>query len=108
MSLPKKIDLLRDFAAGVYLSEAPSPSRFVWGGKAILQVLYLVRHRGLNPAEYGLQHNSTPPPSQPHTVCTVRCLWEGVEGGRGELLRSGYSSQSWVETTNITDCISRL
>jgi hypothetical protein len=27
---PKKIDLLRDFAAGVYLSEAPSPPRFVF------------------------------------------------------------------------------
>ncbi len=28
----KKTDLERDFAAGVYLSEAPSP---IWGGKAI-------------------------------------------------------------------------
>ena len=33
---PKKIDLERDFVAGVYLSEAPSPPRFLfWGGKAI-------------------------------------------------------------------------
>jgi hypothetical protein len=27
----KKIDLKRDFAAGVYLSEAPAPPRFLFG-----------------------------------------------------------------------------
>ncbi len=31
MSLSKKIYLYRDFAAGVYLSEAPSPPRFLFG-----------------------------------------------------------------------------
>ncbi len=31
MLLSKKIDLKRDFAAGAYLSEAPSPPRFVFG-----------------------------------------------------------------------------
>ncbi len=31
-----KCDLERDFAAGVYLSEAPTPPRFLsWGGRAI-------------------------------------------------------------------------
>jgi hypothetical protein len=37
MLLSKKINLKRDFAAGVYLSETTSPPRFfVWGGKALL------------------------------------------------------------------------
>ncbi len=31
MSSSKKIDLYRDFAAGVYLSEAPSPPKFLFG-----------------------------------------------------------------------------
>ncbi len=31
MSSSKKIDLLRDFAAGVYLYEAHSPARFLFG-----------------------------------------------------------------------------
>jgi hypothetical protein len=31
-----KIYLQRDLAAGVYLSEAPFPPIFVWGGKTIL------------------------------------------------------------------------
>ncbi len=31
MSLFKKIDLYMDFAAGVYLSEAHSPPRFLFG-----------------------------------------------------------------------------
>ncbi len=37
MSLSYKIDQYKNFAAGVYLSEAPLPSEvFVWGGKALL------------------------------------------------------------------------
>ncbi len=31
-SLKKEIDRTRDFAAGVNLSEAPSPPRFLFGG----------------------------------------------------------------------------
>jgi hypothetical protein len=68
-------------------------------------------------AEYGLQHNSTPPhhPPQPHTVCiyTVHLVWEG---GRGEVrekvegqqctsitpwsMGAGQQFTSWVANTN--------
>ncbi len=79
MSSSKKIDLSRDFPAGVYLSEA---------------------------------HNPIPPPPL-HTVCIHTGM--GVGGG-GELnQRKGgdgqegeYRLQSWLENTNMTDCISSL
>ncbi len=45
----QKFDLQRDYAAGVYLSEAPSRPRFLFGvKKAILQVLIVVRNKMLN------------------------------------------------------------
>jgi hypothetical protein len=65
-------------------------------------------------AEYGLQHNSTPPP--PH-LPAEHCLYIlyfdfGKGGGVGELNQregeKGNSSQSCVENTNMTDCISSL
>ncbi len=45
MSSSQKIDLQRDFAAGVYISEAPSSPKIFWDGLAILKVLNLVRYR---------------------------------------------------------------
>ncbi len=61
-------------------------------------------------AEYGLQHNSTPPPPQPHTVC-IYCTFSL---GRGEVREKGERQQytmivpssmgqqltSWVDNTN--------
>jgi hypothetical protein len=55
----KKIYLKRDFAAGVYLPEAPSPPRFLFGA-----VRQLIGSECLTPAEYGLQQKTTPPPHQ--------------------------------------------
>jgi hypothetical protein len=69
MSLFKKYDLYRDFAAGVYLSEAPPPNYTLY------IVMYTYSHR---------------------------------EGGEELNQREGYrgnSSQSWVDNTNMTDCI---
>ncbi len=76
------------------------------------------------PAEYGLQHNSPPPP-QTHTVCIV-CIYctfslgRGEGGGRSERRQRGNSTRvqflrpwgqqftSWVENTNMSECISSL
>ncbi len=66
-------------------------------------------------AEYGLQHNSTPPPPlpQPHTaflyIYNVRLLWKGG-GGVGEVREKveGQQFTRGVENTNMTDCISCL
>jgi hypothetical protein len=56
-----------------------------------------------------------PPPNPPsHTLSDLhdilyvdfgRC---GGGGGRGTKDKRGNSSQSWVENTNMTDCVSRL
>ncbi len=115
MSSSEKNDLERGFAAGVYLSEDPSPPRFLpWGGQAIMYCRFWI-WSGIEwklSAEYGLQHNSTPPnPSQPHTVCLYFDFdnreggavipsnqRDGERGNRGE-----YRSQSWVGNTNMTD-----
>ncbi len=64
MSSSKEIYLFRDFEAGVYLSEVPSPPRFK------LQQ---------NMVSNTTQHPLTP--AQPHTVCLYCTLTLGV--GRG-------------------------
>ncbi len=98
MSSSKRIDMYRDFAAAVYLSGCPPISKvFVW------YVLNLV-----SPAEHGHQQESTSPtPSQ--TTHFTLTQGKGVElnqrEGRGATLNS---SQSWVENTNMIDCISIL
>ncbi len=112
----KKLNCKGPLRQGVHLSEAPSQV-FVWGGKAILQTLNLVRNRVASSCRIWscLQHNSTPPPptsSQPHTFClycTVLLIWEGGGGQVNQRERQrGNSSQSWVKNTNMTDCISSL
>ncbi len=75
-------------AAGVSLSEAPSPLRVLFFG-VVWCSNFVGSESGQKqsfktPAEYGLQHNSTPPPPPPsrsHTlsVHTVLWLWEGGE-----------------------------
>ncbi len=55
---------------------------FVWGGKAILKVMNLVRNRILNSRRKGSPTQLDTP--APHTVCisyTVLWLWEGGRGG---------------------------
>jgi hypothetical protein len=77
-----KIDLLRDLAAGVHLSEAPSPPRFLFGlGKAILQVRNLVKYTLSNSCICS-PHNPIPP--------TVTIFHRRVEN------------------TNMSDCIYSL
>jgi hypothetical protein len=78
----KKIYLQGDFAAGIYLSEAQNPI--------------------------------TPPPPL-HTTHCIRVSSKLIHTGRGggERLNQregakGNSSQSWVENTYMTDCISSL
>jgi hypothetical protein len=61
--------------------------------------------QGVKPAEYGLQQDSTPPPSHTLSLYTVLCYREGGKGGEELNKREGNSSQSWVENTNRTDCI---
>jgi hypothetical protein len=78
MSSSKKIDLRRDFAAGVYLSEAQNPL------------------------------------SPPHTLYTVNSKLIHTGKGRGgrvepeRRLDWDQLTKSWVENTNMTDCISSL
>jgi hypothetical protein len=61
---------------------------FFWGGVKVLWVSKSGQKQSLKtPAEYGRQHNSTPPPHPPplhsHTLSayTVHLLWEGGRGG---------------------------
>ncbi len=79
MSSTKKFDLYRDFAAGFYL--------------------------------YAVQ-NPTPPPPVTHCIRVYSILIHTGKRGRGELNQKkrleGHNSQSWVENTNMTDCISSL
>jgi hypothetical protein len=65
------------------------------------------------PAEYGIQHNSTPPPPppQPHTTVCIYCTFAlGRGGGVGEV-REKVERQQFtrgVEKTNMTDIIASL
>ncbi len=105
MSLSKKLTCYRDFVAGAYLSEAPSPTRFLFG--VLKQFCRLERVELLQ----NMVSNGTPPtPSQPLTVCMT--LGRGGGEGVGEVnhreSQKGNSLQSWVENTNMTDSISSL
>jgi hypothetical protein len=75
MSSSKKIDLLRDFAAGVYLSEAQNP--------ITLYTLYTY-------IQYKYSHREGG--------------WGGLEPERRLV---GNSSQSWVESASMTDCLTK-
>ncbi len=63
------------FAPGVYLSEAPSPTRFLFGVLRQFCRFWIWSD---------LQHNSTTPPPPPpnHTVCLYSTLILGRGGGR--------------------------
>ncbi len=77
-----KIDLKRDMAAGVYLSEAPSPPRFWFGVvKQFCRFRILSNTQCLSPA-YALHTTRSP---SPNTYCTYSHK-EGGEGG-GEPVR---------------------
>ncbi len=68
------------------------------------------------PAEYGLQHDSTPHPPPPHShtlsVYTVHLVWEG--GGKvrvkveGQQYHGGNSSQARSKIPTMSECISSL
>ncbi len=104
-----------------YLSEAPFPSRCLFGGG---QAIFVGSESGQMKsvkllAEYGFQQNPhTPPPPPPLTQCirkySIHYLFtQGrEEGGRVEPERRGnrreYRSQSRVENTNMTKCTQEI
>ncbi len=69
----KTIELYKDFAAGVYLSEAPLPFLgFCLGWSSNFVGTEYGQIQSVTPAEYGLQQDSTPPtPSHTLSVYTV-------------------------------------
>ncbi len=102
------IDLKRDFAEGVYLSEAPSPPRFLFGD---LKVLNLVRYRVLNSSRIWSPTRLNIPQPLPAThFLYILYFREGGKGRGGEQKRGlkGNSSKSWVENSSMTDWISSL
>jgi hypothetical protein len=109
----KKIDLERDFATGDYLSESPPLLVFCLGWCSN----FVGSESG---QKQNMVYNTTqrPPLPSSHTLsvsvykCRYCTLTLGRGGGVGEVnhregLR-GSSSQSWVENTNMTECISSL
>ncbi len=79
----KKIYLWRDFAAGVYLSEAPSPIEFLRGVvKQCCELRIWPSTQCKTPAEYGLQQNPIPPPP-PHYMLYTEYIYSHKEGVRG-------------------------
>ena len=104
---------VRGFAAVVYLSEAPPllgfclgwSSNFVENASGQIKSVKLLQNMVSNRTQH-------PPPPPNHTLSVYSVLWHR-EGGRGGGLNQreswrGNSSQSWVENTNMTDCISSL
>jgi hypothetical protein len=67
MSSSKEINLQRDFSAGVYLSEAPSPSRLV-----LNHVSYTMLKTPQNMVSNRAQQ---PPPPPSHTSDTLKYLF---------------------------------
>ncbi len=94
-----------DFAAGVYLSAAPSPHQvFVWGGKTIFQVLNLVRWSIVlnscikwSPTQLKTLPLPTPPVSHTLSVlqvlhCATVTVTHGRGGGGGGELRGQFKN----------------
>ncbi len=100
------LDQKRYLAAGVYLSETPSHSRFLFGVAkqfcmfgiwSIAQCITLV---------YALHIIQSPPPVTHYIGCIDLYLF--TQGGGGEVTwREGRGARG-VENTNMTDCISSL
>ncbi len=97
----QKNELKRVMAAGVYPSEAPSPTRFLFGMVYQFCRFWIwVDTECTTLAEYGLQQN----PKPPLPFHTVYLFTQGRGGGElnkreGE---RGNSLQNWVENTNMT------
>jgi hypothetical protein len=91
MSSSKKFELYRDFAAGVYLSEAPSPPRlwlgcsrnFLGSVSPQIQSVKLLQNMVSN----ATQHRPTL--SQLHTVCISCTLIQGGGGIEPERMLEG-------------------
>ncbi len=84
MSSSKKID----FAAGVYLSEAPSPPRFLF---EVIQQICIGSESGKIQSVKLLQNMVSTTVQQPHPLPATHCLyllWHREEGG-GMILREG-------------------
>jgi hypothetical protein len=92
MPSSKKIGLYRHFAAGAYLSEAQNPKPPL-PLKHCIRVYSILIHRGK-----GGELNQREGKGWGRFTKNVKLR----EGERGN------SSQSWVENTNMTDCISSL
>jgi hypothetical protein len=72
----QKSDLEGDFAAGIYLSEAPSPPRFLTSGSEFGQIPSVKLPQ--NMVSNTIQH--TPTPSSSHNVC-IYCILTTEKGG---------------------------
>ncbi len=82
MWLSKTIDLERDFAAGVYLSEAPSPPKFLFGVAKQFCRFRIWCTLLQNMASNTTQHPSPiPAPPQSHTFGFTCTLNLGRGGG---------------------------
>ncbi len=118
MSSSKKIDLYRDFAVGVYLSEAPSRPRFLFG---------VVKHFvGFESGQIqsfkllqNMASNSTPYPLPPYTLYTHvhSILIHTMEGGeswtrekvRGETVyKVGSKIPTWLNVSGPVNSDKRL
>jgi hypothetical protein len=86
----RKIRLIEDIAKCRHLKQLTCKG-------TLRQMFICKRHRTPNP----------PPPPYTLYLCIHGVGWGGGELNRREGER-GNSSQSWVENTNMTDCISSL
>ncbi len=68
------MDLYRDLRQVFICLRALPLLGFCLGWSSNFPVLNLVRHIVLNPAEYGLQQDSTPPPTPSHTMSAYTVL----------------------------------
>ncbi len=77
MSTFKNNDLERDFAAAIYLSEAPSPPRFLsWGASSICVVTESGQIQSEKLLEYMLSNTTDiPPPPVTHCLNTETCTY---------------------------------
>jgi hypothetical protein len=99
-------------AAGVYLSEASSPPRFLFGVVKQFCMFRIWPNTQCITPLYAFHTTRSPPPPVTHCMNTYPCTYSHRERGRGvgepvrTLERRKFTRG--VENTNMTDCISSL